>query len=117
MQTRARTGGPGGGAHAHHQLDEGRHGRLVVHGFKPHLRSAPKKLGSVRIPEGAAIPPNTMAELERDMVRLAVLRGQIAAIEQTRLERIEAAPDNGPHAMIPSSPASLASASRRRTCW
>jgi transposase len=74
--------------------------RLGVHGFKPHLRSAPKKLGSVRIPEGVAIPPNTMAELERDMARLAVLRQQIAAIEQTRLERIEAAPDNGPHAMI-----------------
>lgn len=74
--------------------------RLGVHGFKPHLRSAPKKLGSVRIPEGAAIPPNTMAELERGMARLAVLRQQIAAIEQTRLERIEAAPDNGPHAMI-----------------
>ncbi len=91
--------------------------RLGVHGFKPHLRSAPKKLGSVRIPEGVAIPPNTMAELERDMVRLAVLREQIAAIEQTRLERIEAAPDDGSHAMIPSSPASLASASRRRTCW
>jgi transposase len=74
--------------------------RLGVHGFKPHLRSAPKKLGSVRIPEGAAIPPHTMAELERDMVRVAVLREQIAAIEQTRLERIEVAPDNGPHAMI-----------------
>jgi len=74
--------------------------RLGVHGFKPHLRSAPKKLGSVRLPEGVAIPPNTMAELERDMARLAVLRQQIAAIEQTRLERIEAAPDNGPHAMI-----------------
>jgi transposase len=54
----------------------------------------------VRIPEGVTIPPNTMAELERDMARLAVLRQQIAAIEQTRLERIEAAPDNGPHAMI-----------------
>jgi transposase len=41
-----------------------------------------------------------MAELERDMVRLAVLREQIAAIEKTRLEHIENAPDKGPHAMI-----------------
>ena len=74
--------------------------RLGVHGFKPHLRSAPKKLGSVRTPEGVAVPPNTKAELERDMARLAVLREQIAAIEKARLERIENAPDKGPHAMI-----------------
>jgi transposase len=47
-----------------------------------------------------AIPPNTKAELERDMVRLAVTHEQIAAIEKTRLKRIEAAPDKGPHAMI-----------------
>jgi len=63
--------------------------RLGVHGFKPHLRSAPKKLRSVQTPEGVVIPPNTMAEIERDMARLAVLREQIGAIEQTRLERIK----------------------------
>ena len=74
--------------------------RLGVHGFKPHLRSATKKLGSVRTPEGVAVPPNTRAELERDMARLAVLREQIVAIEKARLERIKNAPDNGPHAMI-----------------
>src|ERR1700736_2658517 len=74
--------------------------RLGVRGFKPYLRSAPKKLAAVRIAEGVAIPPNTKAELERDMVRLAVLHEQIAAIEKTRLKRIEAAPDKGPHAMI-----------------
>jgi transposase len=74
--------------------------RLGVCSFKPHLRSAPKKLGSVRIAEGVAVPPNTKAELERDMARLVMLREQIAAIEKTRLERFEAAPDKGPHAMI-----------------
>src|SRR6266851_4004706 len=74
--------------------------RLGVHGFKPHLRSAPKKLGSVRTPEGVSVPPNTKAELERDMARLAVLREQIVAIEKARLERIKNTPDNGPHAMI-----------------
>src|ERR1700726_3135805 len=74
--------------------------RLGVHGFKPHLRSAPKKVRSVQTPEGVAVPPNTKAELERDMARLAGLREQIAAIEQTRLKRIEATPDKGPHAMI-----------------
>ncbi len=74
--------------------------RLGVRGFKPYLRSAPKKLAAVQTPEGVAVPPNTKAELERDMARLAVLREQIAAIEKTRLKRIEAAPDKGPHAMI-----------------
>ena len=74
--------------------------RLGVHGFKPHLRSAPKKLSVVQTPEGMAIPPNTKAELARDMARLAMLREQIAAIEKARLERIENAPDKGPHAMI-----------------
>jgi transposase len=74
--------------------------RLGVRGFKPYLRSAPKKLAAVRIAEGVAIPPNTKAELERDMARLAVLHEQITAIEKTRLKRIESAPDKGPHAMI-----------------
>jgi transposase len=74
--------------------------RLGVRGFKPHLRSAPKKLASVQTPEDVIIPPNTKAELERDMARLAMLRDQIVAIERERLERIENAPDKRPHAMI-----------------
>jgi transposase len=74
--------------------------RLGIHGFKPQLRSAPKKLGAIRTPEGVAIPPNTRAELEREMVRLAMLREHIATIEQTRLERLAEATDNGPHAMV-----------------
>jgi transposase len=74
--------------------------RLGIHGFKPQLRSAPKKLGGIRTPEGVAIPPNTRAELEREMVRLATLRQHIATIEQTRLERLAKATDNGPHAMV-----------------
>jgi hypothetical protein len=36
--------------------------------------------------EGVAIPPNTTAELKRNMARLTVLHEQIAAIEKTRLE-------------------------------
>jgi transposase len=45
------------------------------------------------------IPRNTLDEIRRDMARLATLREQIKAIEQTRLERLEQAPDQGPHAM------------------
>jgi transposase len=46
------------------------------------------------------IPRNTLDEIRRDMARLVTLREQIKAIEQTRLERLEQAPDQGPHAMV-----------------
>jgi transposase len=74
--------------------------RLGIRGFKPELRKAPQKLGVLSTPEGVALPPNTLAEIERDMTRLAVVRGQIAMIERTRLERLHQAPADGPHAMV-----------------
>ena len=74
--------------------------RLGVRGFKPHLRSAPAKLESLRTPEGVSIPPNTLAELRRDMARLLVLREQVAEIEKSRADRLEATPERGPHPMI-----------------
>jgi transposase len=73
---------------------------LGVRGFKPQLRSAPAKLESLRTPEGVPIPPNTLAELRRDMARLAVLREQVAAIETAREARLVAAPEHAPHAMV-----------------
>jgi transposase len=74
--------------------------RLGIRGFKPELRSAPKGLEALRTPEGLPIPPNTLAEFRRDLARLAVVREQIAAVEQARLERLEQAPKAGPHAMV-----------------
>ena len=52
------------------------------------------------MPEGEPIPPNTLAEIRRDMARLALIREQIAAIEQARLECLEQAPEHGPDAMV-----------------
>lgn len=46
------------------------------------------------------MPPETRAELARDMARLRLVREQIKAIEAARLERLGQAPDEGPHAMI-----------------
>src|ERR671938_2080514 len=43
--------------------------RLGVRGFHPTLRTTPERLEAVRTPEGAALPPNTLAELRRDMAR------------------------------------------------
>jgi transposase len=45
--------------------------RLGIRTFKPTLRSAAKRLAALRTPEGAPLPPNTVAELQRDMTRLA----------------------------------------------
>jgi transposase len=74
--------------------------RLGIRGFKPQLRAAAAKLDDLRTPEGVTIPPNTRAELRRDMARLAMLRAQIAEIEAARIERLETAPARGPHPMI-----------------
>jgi transposase len=74
--------------------------RLGIRGFKPELRRAPQKLDALRTPEGLPIPPNTLDEIRRDLARLAMVREQIDLIEQTRLARIQEAPETGPNAMV-----------------
>jgi transposase len=74
--------------------------RLGVRGFKPTLRKAPERLAALRTPEGKPLPPNTLAELRRDMARLRLVREQIAEIEAARLERLEEEPGSRPHAMV-----------------
>src|SRR5689334_20784916 len=74
--------------------------RLGIRGFKPTVRGASERLEALRTPEGAALPPNTLAELRRDMARLRLVREQIAQIEAARLERLEEEPGSRPHAMV-----------------
>lgn len=74
--------------------------RLGIRGFKPELRKAPQRLEGLRTPEDMPIPPNTLDEFRRDLARLAMVREQIGAIEQARLERLEQAPETGPNAMV-----------------
>ena len=74
--------------------------RLGIGGFNPKLRSAPARLETVCTPEGASLPPNTRAELRRDMARLAVVREQIKQIEQARLERLDGGAGDGRNAMV-----------------
>jgi len=73
--------------------------RLGVRGFKPTLRKALERLDALRTPEGAALPPNTRAELHRDMARLRFVTEQIQQIEAARSERLEQA-GAGPNAMV-----------------
>jgi len=74
--------------------------RLGIRGFKPHLRKAPERLADLRTAEGTGLPANVIEEFRRDMARLALVREQISSIEKTRAERLERAPDTGPHAMV-----------------
>jgi transposase len=74
--------------------------RLGVRGFKPHLRKAPERLAGLRTAEGTGLLANIIEEFRRDMARLALVREQISSIEKTRAERLERAPDTGPHAMV-----------------
>jgi transposase len=74
--------------------------RLGIRGFNPKLKKAAERLDGLRTPEGEPIPPNTLAELRRDMVRRRLISDQIRQIEDARLERLKQAPDDGPHAMV-----------------
>jgi transposase len=74
--------------------------RLGIRGFKPQLRKAPQLVEALRTPEDVAIPPNTLAEIRRDLSRLAILREQIREIEQVRLKCLADAPQSESNAMV-----------------
>lgn len=74
--------------------------RLGIRNFKPTLRKAPERLEALRMPEGAPLPPNTQAEMRRDMARLHFVENQIKEIEAARMQKLQQAPAEGPHAMI-----------------
>jgi transposase len=74
--------------------------RLGIRGFKLHLRTAARHLAGLRTVEGTAVPPHTLDEMRRDLERLALVREQIKQIEQTRLERLQQAPELDWNAMV-----------------
>jgi transposase len=65
--------------------------RLGIRNFNPKLRNAAERLDALRNPEGAAIPPNTLAELRHDMARLSWVKEQIKDIEAARIEKLREA--------------------------
>jgi transposase len=71
-----------------------------VRNINPKLRKAAEKLDAVRTPEGVPLPPYTVAMLRRLMERMRVINGQIKAIEQERLQRLEQDPANKRNAMV-----------------
>jgi transposase len=74
--------------------------RLGIRGFKPGLRRAPARLEQLRTPENAPLPPNTLAELKRDMARLRIVMDQLKELEGARLERLAQRPDDRAHTMV-----------------
>jgi transposase len=74
--------------------------RVGIRGFNPKLKKAAERLDGLRTPEGEPIPPNTLAELRRDMVRRRLISDQIKQIEDARLGRLTQAPSDGPNAMV-----------------
>jgi transposase len=74
--------------------------RLGICGFKPGLCSSAERLQTLRTPEGSVLPPNTLAELRRDMARLRFVKEQIKQVEEARAERLEEASGGGQKAIV-----------------
>lgn len=74
--------------------------RLGIRGFKPTMRGAAERLEGLRTPDGAALPPNTAAELRRDMTRLDLVREQIKALESERLKQLDQASGKGASGVV-----------------
>jgi transposase len=74
--------------------------RLGIRSFNPKLKRAPGRLQHLRTPEGEAIPPNTLAELRRDLERKQLVAEQIRQIEKARLEQLKETPKARPNLMV-----------------
>jgi transposase len=72
--------------------------RLGIRRFNPKLRKAPQQLADLRTPEGGSIPPNTLAELQREMAHLRFISEQIKQIEGARLAQLK--PQHGSSAKV-----------------
>ena len=74
--------------------------RFGIRGFNPTLRKAADRLETLVTPEGARLPPLTLAEMLRDIARLRFLREQIKSIEKARVQRLRDAPATRTNAMV-----------------
>ena len=74
--------------------------RLGIRGFNRKLRKAPQLLATLRTPEGRPIPPNTLAELQREMAHLRFVNEQIKQIEDARLNQLKQAPQHASNAKV-----------------
>ena len=73
---------------------------LGITGFSAKRRGARERLAALRTPDGLAVPPNTAAELRRDLERLDLIRQQIKEIERERQAHATQAPSAPPTAAM-----------------
>jgi transposase len=71
-----------------------------VRGFKLTTKKAAAQLKHVETAEGLPLPPDICSQLERAMVRLALIKAQIAQLDAERVRRLKEAPEEGLHPMI-----------------
>jgi hypothetical protein len=57
--------------------------RLGTQNFKSTLGKAWERLETLRTPEGGLVPPNTLAELRRDLARLRLIMDQVKEINES----------------------------------
>src|SRR4030081_3155704 len=74
--------------------------RLGIRNFKPTLRKAAERLATLQTPEGMPLPPNALAELQRDMAAVGLVVRQIGEIEEARQKRLEQQHETEPHVMV-----------------
>ena len=74
--------------------------RLGIRGFNPKLKKAAESLAELRTPEGEPIPPNTLAELYRDMQRRRLVLDQIGLSPSCAVRTHQAVPEAGANAMV-----------------
>jgi transposase len=73
---------------------------LGITNFNIKLRNAGQKLAGLRTPNGEPIPPNALSELYHGLERLALVKKQIKAIEQARVQRLKEKPTHGTNPLV-----------------
>ena len=82
------------------QSDEGRAGAAGHPRLQSETAQGGRKVQELRTGAGEPLPPNTLAELRRDMAQLRFVADQIKQIEKAREARLEKAPREGAHPMV-----------------
>jgi len=75
--------------------------RLGIRGFQPNLARAQSQLEALRTPEGAAIPTNTLAEMQRDMDRLRLVSPLLPQRRPVNLKERMSAPATSKRQVCP----------------
>jgi len=74
--------------------------RLGIRDFNPKLRNASEQLATLLTPEGQPVPPNALAELQRDLAHLRFIADQTKQIEAARVEQLRRRPHTATNAMV-----------------